>query len=532
MNIGHKNFKKPPEGYKRINVHFVYAVKHDGRYKARLVAGGHLTDTPIDSVYSSVVPLRGVRMVIFVAELNELQSWCTDVGNAYLESLTQEKVYVIAGHEFAPFGLEGHILVIYKALYGLKSSGLRWWERLSDVLRDKTGGMGFFPSKAETDIWMRRVDNHYEYICVYVDDLIICSHKPEAIIKELEGKHKFTLKGTGPIKFHLGCDYFRDPDGTLCYGPKQFITKLIGEYERMFGEKPKRFTSPLEKGDHPELDTSEILDIRGIKQYQSLIGSLQWAVQLGRIDITTAVMTMSSYRAAPRKGHLMRARRIVGYLVKMDKGVVRIRTELPDYSNVAERSYKWDKSIYEGASEIIPSDVPEPLGKPVILTSYVDANLYHDMLTGRSVTGILHFFVNKTPFDWYSKKQSTVETATYGSEFVSARTATEQIMGNRAAFRYLGVSVTGPTYLFGDNRSVVDSATIPHSSLNKRHVALSFHRVREAIAANVIRFMWIDSKDNPADILSKHWGYQQIWEVLKPILFWHGDTQDISINHE
>jgi hypothetical protein len=294
----------------------------------------------------------------------------------------------------------------------------------------------------------------------------------------------------------------------------------------MFGEKPKRFTSPLEKGDHPELDTSEILDLRGIKQYQSLIGSLQWAVQLGRIDITTAVMTMSSYRAAPRKGHLLRARRIVGYLVKMDKGVVRIRTEQPDYSNVAERSYNWDRSIYEGASEIIPSDAPEPLGQPVVLTSYVDANLYHDMLTGRSVTGILHF-VNKTPFDWYSKKQSTVETATYGSEFVSARTATEQIIGNRTAFRYLGISVNGPTYLFGDNRSVIDSATVPHSSLNKRHVALSFHRVREAIAANVIRFMWIDSKDNPADILSKHWGYQQIWEVLKPILFWHGDTQDI-----
>jgi hypothetical protein len=176
---------------------------------------------------------------------------------------------------------------------------------------------------------------------VYVDDLIICSHKPEAIIiKDLEGKHKFTLKeGSGPIKFHLGCDYFRDPDGTLYYGPKQFITKLIGEYERMFGEKPKRFTSPLEKGDHPEVDASEILDLREIKQYQSLIGSLQWAVQLGRIDITTAVMTMSSYRAAPQKRHLLRARRIVSYLVKMDRGVVRIRTEQPDYSSVAERSY-------------------------------------------------------------------------------------------------------------------------------------------------------------------------------------------------
>jgi hypothetical protein len=75
-----------PENHKRINVHFVYAVKHDGRYKVRLIAGGHLTDTPIDSVYSSVATLRGVRMVMFLAELNSLNFWSTNIGNGYLES--------------------------------------------------------------------------------------------------------------------------------------------------------------------------------------------------------------------------------------------------------------------------------------------------------------------------------------------------------------------------------------------------------------------------------------------------------------
>jgi hypothetical protein len=124
----------------------VYAVKHDGRYKARLVAGGHLTDTPVDSVYSSVVSLRGIRLAVFLAKLNSLEIWSTDVGNAYLESYTQEKVFIIAGPEFASFNLEGHILLIDRALYGLKSSGLRWWERLADVLRDEGGGLGFFPS--------------------------------------------------------------------------------------------------------------------------------------------------------------------------------------------------------------------------------------------------------------------------------------------------------------------------------------------------------------------------------------------------
>ena len=64
------------------------------------------------------------------------------------------------------------------------------------------------------------------------------------------------------------------------------------------------------------------------------------------------------------------------------------------------------------------------------MTLYVDANLYHDMLSGRLVTGILHF-LNQTPVEWFSKKQATVETATYGSEFVAAKTAVQQIIGLR-----------------------------------------------------------------------------------------------------
>ena len=104
-----------PEGYKKIKVHFVFDVKHDGRHKARLVAGGHLTDVPLSSAYSGVVSLRGIRLVLFLAELNGLESWGTDIGNAYLEAFTKEKVYVVAGPEFGP--LEGHKLIIIKALY-------------------------------------------------------------------------------------------------------------------------------------------------------------------------------------------------------------------------------------------------------------------------------------------------------------------------------------------------------------------------------------------------------------------------------
>ena len=208
---------RPGPAYKRINVHIVYAVKADGRHKSRLVAGGHLTDTPIDSVYSSVVSLRGIRMITFLAELNGLDTWSTDIGNAYLESYTQEKVYIVAGPEFGE--REGHTLIITKALYGLKSSGLRWHERFADVLDH----MGFQPSRAEPDIWMRDKGDHWEYIAVYVDDLLIASKNPSLIIDTLEKEHAFKLKGTGPTEFHLGCDFMRDDEGVLCYGPYKYI---------------------------------------------------------------------------------------------------------------------------------------------------------------------------------------------------------------------------------------------------------------------------------------------------------------------
>jgi hypothetical protein len=134
----------------------VYAIKHDGRHKARMVAGGHRTETPANSIYSGVVSLPGIRIVTFLAEHNGLELWNTDIGNAYLKSYTKEKVCFIAGGEFRE--LEGHTSMIIKAQYGLKSSGKRWQDKLFGILYD----MGFRPSEAEEDIWMHDMGDHYE----------------------------------------------------------------------------------------------------------------------------------------------------------------------------------------------------------------------------------------------------------------------------------------------------------------------------------------------------------------------------------
>jgi hypothetical protein len=126
-------------------------------------------------------------------------------------------------------------------------------------------------------------------------------------------------------------------------------------------------------------------------------------------------MTLSAYRSAPRVGHLERAKHLIGYLVKNRNRMVRIRKELPDFSGIEQPALNWSRTPYNGAREIIDPSAPEPLGKAVRCTTFVDANLYHCHISGRAVTGILHF-LNGTPVDWFSKKQTTVQTATFGSE--------------------------------------------------------------------------------------------------------------------
>ena len=110
----------------------VYAVKHDGRHKARLVANGNLTGPITKANYLGVVSFRSIRLIAFISELNELELWAANISNAYLMSYTDEKVCIIAGPEFG--SLEGHLLIIVRALYGLKFSGVCWHVRMSQVL--------------------------------------------------------------------------------------------------------------------------------------------------------------------------------------------------------------------------------------------------------------------------------------------------------------------------------------------------------------------------------------------------------------
>ena len=145
-----------------------------------------------------------------------------------------------------------------------------------------------------------------------------------------------------------------------------------------------------------------------------IIGQLIWLAGLGRFDIAVHVMTMSRFRQQPRVGHLTRFKRSMGCLANFPHGSLRFRTHEPDYSNLPCKECDWQRTVYSGAKEEVPHDIPEPKGKHVTTTTYVDANLHHDQVPDRAVTACLHL-VNAPPSHWHTKGQATVETATFGS---------------------------------------------------------------------------------------------------------------------
>lgn len=220
----------------------------------------------------------------------------------------------------------------------------------------------------------------------------------------------------------------------------------------------------------PELDTSPLLADEAITYYQSQISILRWAVELGWIDIYVDTAMLSQHLVHPRRGHLEAVYHIYSYLKSHERSTMVFDDALVTYSQADFPSFDWT-DFYGNITEAIPTNAPEPRGKPIQMTAFVDANHAGNQVTRCSHSGIL-IYCNSAPNIWYSKAQETVETSTFGSEFVALRIATELIKALRYKLRMFGVPLESPTNVLCDNKSMVDNSTIPSSTLKKKHNAI------------------------------------------------------------
>jgi hypothetical protein len=264
---------------------------------------------------------------------------------------------------------------------------------------------------------------------------------------------------------------------------------------------PPRADNPFPYDYHPELDQSEPLDPECSSFYQHLIGVMRWMVELGRIDIATEVSLLSSHLAYPREGHLETALHIMSYLRQKHNTRLIFDPTYPKIDMGMFPQFDWAE-FYGNIDEAIPADMPEPLGKDVDVRMMCDSDHAGDRRTRRSRTGFL-IFCNMALIDWVSKKQATIETSVFGAEFVAMKHGIEKLRGLRYKLRMMGIPLTGPSYIFADNKSQVTNATIPESTLKKKCNSICYHAVRESVAMGESLITHIRSEDNLSDLMTK-----------------------------
>jgi hypothetical protein len=133
---------------------------------------------------------------------------------------------------------------------------------------------------------------------------------------------------------------------------------------------------------------------------------------------------------------------------------------------------------------------------------FVDADHTGDLLTRHSCTGVL-IYLNRSPIVWYSKKQNSIETSAFGSEFVALKTGVELVKSLRYKLRMMGVPIDGPTNVHVDNMSVVYNVSRPESTLKKKNNSIAYHYVRENVANGTLQVAYENTKTNLADCLTK-----------------------------
>lgn len=355
----------------------------------------------------------------------------------------------------------------------------------------------------------RESDDGYDYVCTHVDDFKIIARDPEKWLTLIRGA--FLVKSFGSPSYYLGNNYFYDEAKKLWkYGATAYTADAIKRVEALVGCLPNNKTPLPTREMYPEMDVSPLLDEAQHRIYQMLLGMAQWLVVISRPDLVFSCSSLSRFGACPREGHMDLMKHVWGFIKAHADPTITIDSRDFDFSDIDIEMKEFDRidflEDYPDAKEEVDPGFPKAYGSPLQITVMVDADHAHDKKTRKSLTG-LYVWVGRTIVQWVSKRQSSIASSTYAAEFAALRHGTEEAIAMRYILRSFGIPIPAdgscPTRLYGDNFSVITNAQNPEADLHKKHVAISFHVVREAIAAGIIKPYWKHGSSNISDIATK-----------------------------
>lgn len=464
-----------PEGRKAIKCKWVYKHKYSGdgaltRYKARLVAKGftQVQGIDYDETFSPVARLDSIRLLLALAALEDWDIHQIDVKTAFLNGELDEEIYMDQPEGYRIPGQETKVYRLLKALYGLKQASRLWYLRLRETLLDinfeemLTGDVCIF-------IYRRQVgDPILTVLIIYVDDITIMGNNLDHIneVKTRIGSD-FEITDAGEVSYFLGLRIVRDrTKRTITIDQHKYLNDVLARFQM---DQCHPASTPFPPGMDLVKNAEPISDADPdyVRHYQSIVGSLMYAMLATRPDIAFAVTKLSQFGSNPDESHLKAAKHVLHYLAGSKDLVL-------TYGTDKESSF----------------------------VGYCDADYAADRDDRRSMTGYVYLLAGAA-IAWACRKQPTVATSTVQSEYMALSTAAKHAAWIEILCKQLDFDPGLPIALKCDNKGARDLAVSPKHNKNTKHIDVQYHFIREKVAEGLIAIVGVPSIDNVSDILTK-----------------------------
>ena len=470
-----------PPGIKPIGSRWVYKLKRnaDGSFKpkVRLVIKGYQQTPGIDfgETYAPVSKLASFRMLLAISTAYGWDIHHMDVVTAFLNPpIDNKNVYMSM-----PPGVrmldkkynDKSIVRLRKALYGLKQAPRLWHEHINNFLLS----IGFDHSSADPNLYLLK--NPPLLLLLYVDDILICGNHVEAIKDQLQRKYK--MKDLGIAQRFLGIEIAR-ANGITSICQRDYINSVA---ERFQMKDARSVLSPMD----PDVDLGNLRcqDKAADKElYISLIGSLMYIALATRPDIAFAITALSRYNEAPLQMHLTAAKRVLRYL----KTTVNHQLHL---------GYK-EQPVLEGFTD---SDWAGCKDKRKSTSGYV-------------------FFSYGGPISWQAKGQTVVALSTLEAEYIACSNAVREAIWLRRLLSDIEgrkEEIMEPVEMRCDNQGALKLIETGVLKSKTKHIDIKFHHTHDEQKQGRVRFRYVTSKENPADLFTKALNRPRHMEVVKMI---------------
>jgi hypothetical protein len=465
-----------PTGRKSVGSKWLFKKKFNAegkveKYKARLVAKGYSQVEGIDfgEIFSPVAKLTSIRFLLSIAAAFDLEVEQMDVKTTFLHGDLEEEIYMKQPEGFVVKGKNELVFKLKKSLYGLKQSPRMWYQKFDTYILE----LGFVRSRADHCVYSKQVGNHFIYVVLYVDDMLLVGNNMD-VIKEVKSQlsSKFDMKDLGAANFILGMEIKRDRANRKLWLNQRKYVEMILQRFNMHGSKPVKVPIPI--GVKLSVDqcpkTQEEEEDMFHVPYASAVGSWMYAMVCTRPDIAHAVGVLSRYMSKPGKEHWTAVKRVFRYL----RGTTNYGL------------------CYQGRPG---------LDRVVDIHGFVDADWAGDLDRRRSTSGYV-FNLFGGAISWMSKRQAVVALSTTEAEYMAATHASKEAIWLQRLCSGIGL-VQQAVRLDCDSQSAIFLAKNPAYHSKTKHIDVQYHFVRDMVEEKKVLLEKVDTLKNAADSLTK-----------------------------